>query len=485
MAKSLRKVVFDKVSMKMYMGDKALTVEEAKKLIGWQSEKDSPKAFGDDFKFKDKEGTKIRLDNCETNRPFRKGLALTYANDILRNKWAFNGETIVFDVRNNCQSGQHRLCGFIMAEQIRKASPKIWADYGSRGVLTIECIVIHGISDEDAVVDTLDIGQKRSLGDVIFRNRRFDEYDENEQKVLANVLGNAVRVVWLCIGGQTVTSAPKLLHSVALDLVEEHPRLLECVEHIFSEDGGADKLIRSSISLGNAAGLMYLMAASKTKTAKYDEDGASALDSSLWEKAETFWKSLAQGGDDIKKGHPIFTLKAFLTGQSASGGYERDEILAAVKLAWVAYIEDKKLAGVADLKPGHVTDKKTGKKVLLMPYMGGLDVKREMPEPPSKPVKEPKAPKAPKAAKGGKGKKAKKNTKTTSYQFAVGDEVHVLPSGIDEDTKKVYEAYVGRVASIKDDGKVMVVPKGTKVECELDPAAGDYVGLEAAPEVVA
>ncbi|WP_230684294.1 hypothetical protein, partial [Streptococcus pneumoniae] len=87
---------------------------------------------GSDFLFRDLEGNKIRLKNNNTNRPFRKSLAIRYANEMLRRKWSLNGETIIFDSKDMCQSGQHRLVGLILAEQMRKDDDQKeeWEQYG-------------------------------------------------------------------------------------------------------------------------------------------------------------------------------------------------------------------------------------------------------------------------------------------------------------------------------------------------------------------
>lgn len=478
MTKSLRKVVHEKLTITVFQaGDvkatiankDAMTPEDAKRLLGWRSEKDpnEKEAFGDDYRFKDVDGAKIRLGNCQNNRPFRKGLALYYANEILRQKWRLNGETMSIDLTDDVQEGQHRLVGIIFAEQLRKKNPEPWKEYGTRGPVTVEAIVVTGISNEDDVVDTINLGQKRSLGDVLFRNHSFEKVTDKEQQGLANTLAGATRMAWICMGGRLVSDAPKFPHSEALDFIEKHPKLLDCVDHITVEDDGAEKQIRKFISLGYAAGLMYLMATSKTNTKKFDA-GEEEPDTSLLEEAQKFWTLVASGAS-LEKGSPILILRNFLTSSNAGSGHERDEIIAAVKLAWVAHLDKKKLEGVKDLKPGRLKVKGSDKTVLDMPYIGGLDVKREAPPKAEKPVK-------PEGEKGkGKGKgKGKKGGKKVEYTFKEGDEVFVLPKG-----SKTDDLYEGRVREIKADGGVIVVPKTHPgMQCLVNPGAGDYVGHE-------
>ncbi|HEV2172664.1 MAG TPA: hypothetical protein VGR71_03810, partial [Nitrospira sp.] len=206
MVKSLRKVVHDSIKVKVWENDKEMTPDDAKKILGWRSEKDpaEKEAFGDNFAFKDLEGSKIRMTNCTSNRPFRRGLALYYANEILRKKWRLHCETIGVDCSDDVQEGQHRLVGLIFAEQMRKKDPEKWKPYGTRGPISIPVIVVTGFSNEDDVIDTINLGQKRSLGDVLFRNRTFEKASGKEQVGLANTLAGATRMAWLCMGGQLV-----------------------------------------------------------------------------------------------------------------------------------------------------------------------------------------------------------------------------------------------------------------------------------------
>jgi len=108
--------------------DGALSVQDAKKLLGWTEE---PKAGAwEEWTLKDLEGNKILLKNNLTNRPFRLSLAKRYANEILRKAWAFNGESLILDKFGMVQDGQHRLVGLILAEQMRAKEKERWADSG-------------------------------------------------------------------------------------------------------------------------------------------------------------------------------------------------------------------------------------------------------------------------------------------------------------------------------------------------------------------
>ncbi len=376
-------VVYDKVGVILRTSeskDGPLAIEDAKRILGWESEADSEKEFGTEYLFRDLEGNKVRLTNNPSNRPFRMTLARRYQSEMLRKKWRLNGEPIILDRKGHVQSGQHRLVGLILAEQERLKNPAGYREsYGWRSEVAVDALIVTGISDKAEVVDTLDLGQKRSLGDVIFRRDEFGDLSEKEQKRLSNVLGTAARLAWLRIGGRVVSDAPHFPHSEALDFIEAHPRLKDSVNFVFTEDGGTGaegKRISSLISLGYAGGLLYLMATAKTDPDKFEEKGTDAIKYSLWDKACEFWTLLASGAG-LEKGNPILSLRNMLHRMDAGGATARDEVVGVVVKAWNLWIDGK------DGEAAAIKVKKTkddlGRLVLAeTPRIGGLDVERDV-----------------------------------------------------------------------------------------------------------
>jgi hypothetical protein len=368
--------------------DGPLTVDEMKSLLGWQEEPDE-KDWGDEYLFKDMNKKKVRLTHNKTNRPFRMTLARRYGSEILRGKWKLNGEPFIFDRFGMTQDGQHRGVGFVLAEQERQLDPSYWSEiYGQRGPLTIDALIVTGISEKAEVVDTLGLGQKRSLGDVLFRRKEFAGIGERDQKRLANVLGGALRLVWLRTGGKLVTDAPWFPHSEALDFLQEHPDITKAVETVFRlENGsGADgKRISGKLSLAYSAGLFYLMGTAKTDPDRFEETGK--IDRGLWAKAKEFWAQFADP-DALPKGSPIMTLRNTLDRLDASGGQGRDEIIGCCVKAMNAFLDGIKTPSVKDIRPRRVKNKQTGKIELgETPRLGGLD--RTPPEPEEEPEAEP------------------------------------------------------------------------------------------------
>lgn len=350
-----------------------ITVEEAKDILDWTEEPEKGKGWGTDYTLRDMDGKKVRLKNNNTNRPFRPTLAKRYANEHLRKKWKLNGEPLIIDTKGKVQSAQHRLASVIFAEQLRLQDPDLWKEYGTRGPITMETVVVRGISSAKDVVDTLDLGQKRTLGDVVFRDNVFGKVSDREAKRLSNILAGATRLTWLRSGGQTVSDAPHFPHSEALDFIEDHPRLVDAVRFVFDEDGGPGaegKKLSTYISLGYAAALLYLMGTSATDPDKFLGEGET--DFSLWDKATDFWALFASGSSE----DPFPSLQRLLVRTDASGAQGRDEVVGMVVKAFNHWAD-----GVKDIKAGKLKVKKAkteeGKLVLSeCPRLGGLDVER-------------------------------------------------------------------------------------------------------------
>jgi hypothetical protein len=403
----MSKIVYDK--LKVVLRDKdskdgPVSAEEMKEILGWEVEGD--KDFGTDYKLRNLAGEKVRLNKCPTNRPFRLALAKRYMNEMIRKKWRVNGETIVVDRMDFVQSGQHRGVGLILAEESRQKNvEKFREHFGWRTAVNAEFLLVCGISEKAETVDTLDLGQKRSLGDVFYRRQEFEDVKDKDQKRLANILAGATRLAWLRAGGMTVSDAKHFPHSEALDFRESHPRLLEAVQFVYTANGGTGEdgnKIATFISLGFAAGLMYLMGTAQTDALKWEESGRSEekLNYKLWSKAEEFWQTLASGAD-LKDTDPILVATKMLAKMSARGADDRDEKCAIAINAWNLWVEGKKCKGAVELKPKKAKND-LGKMVIVeMPRIGGLDIDRE-PEEPEAPAEEAKTNGQPKKRRGKK-----------------------------------------------------------------------------------
>lgn len=375
-----RGVLYQEPDVKLFGGRNApFTVDEAKKLIGWETEPADQDTWGEDYVLRDfavgdKPALKVRLTNNPSNRPFRLGLAKRYMTEMVRGKWKLNGETVIVDHFGYVQSGQHRLVGFILAEQLRQQNPTKWRDeYDIQGELTLELAVFYGISPDSATVDSIDQGQKRTLGDVLYRQQRFKEVSTKELKSLSNILAIAARLVWLRAGGKTVSDAPQFPISEAVDFLELHPRIMEAVEYINLENRSGS--ISEYVSLGYAAGLMYLMGMSATDPDEFMEEGAGVADDSLWGKAQEFWSEFASDRKP-KDGSLIHSLKECLEKCSGGSSLSRDQGVAVLIKAFNFWIDGKKTVKPEILFVDVVRENTpSGFKWILTeePRLGGMD----------------------------------------------------------------------------------------------------------------
>lgn len=362
-----------------------LPLEKAKELIGWEEEPEGETWERGTYLFTFK-GVKVRLNNRPTNRPFRRSLADRWKSEFLRNKWEFNGEPIIIDRLGHVQDAQHRLAGFIMAVVEYKHHPGKWKeDYGTKAI-RFECQITYGISEKPEVVDTLNTGQKRTLADVIFRRQEFGKkITEKDAQRLATVLAQACRLVWLRTTGKKITDAPHFPHSEAIDFVTRHPKLVDAVEFIVNEDrgekGAAKRIsgVEGGLSLGSAAGMMYLagMAATDPDAFREAEEPTEVLDDSMWDQASDFWVKFAsyncrEGLPEDTANDPILSLVKSVGKVDAGGALGRDAICGMIAKAYTAYVEGEPLT-VRQVKIGITTTEDGKKELKEFPYIGGVD----------------------------------------------------------------------------------------------------------------
>jgi hypothetical protein len=333
-----------------------LTSDDCKALIGW-TEEPQDEDWGKEFVLKDKFGRKIALLNNPSNRPFKLALAEQYAQEHLQGNWALNLETIVIDKQGNIPQGQHRLVGFILAEQTRRISPKLW---GTKPLL-FEVALGFGVSPKPETANTYDLGSGRKLGDVLYRHQEFaEEVTDKEQRKISRVLAGTIRLVWLRVGGKQVSFAPRLHPRAGIEFYGKHPAILDSVTEIVKLDQGEEgnkKLISSLVTLPYASALHYLMKSSP------NADEGQALE---------FWESFASGVG-LGKGSAILTLGKYLQTVSADSGSQRDKILGAIIKAWLLWVDGKQAKNVKDIRV-KLTKNEDGKFTPAeFPRIGGLD----------------------------------------------------------------------------------------------------------------
>lgn len=434
-----------------------MTVEEVKEELGWtvldKESKEEP-LFRDIF------GEKVVLKNRKANRPLRFGLAKKYAFDFVRGKWRFNGESFVMDHLGQWQDGQHRMVGFVLADQMLHKNPEKWKEYKVKRPLTLDAIIIRGIDPKSDTVDTLGIGQKRTLGDVIYRdhiileNWQDDEPDDKTHVKLASLLGIATRQTWLRVIGKSVSDAPHFPHSEAMDFLRAHIGMVKSLEYVWNEENGSGEdggRVTKYISLGVAASLHYLMSTCGTDPNEFLEHGTDVLDFEYADWADEFW-TLFAAGEDLEKTNAIKVLRDVLADIDAGSAIGREEVFRTVVKAWNLWCEETTIKDKKLVQVEKVRNIEKDKMVLAEdPRLGGLDTEWEMEE---LDVEELDDSEKGSGKKGGKKGGKKKGMTTHPSGWTVGDGCWV-DEGPDSYFGVIRELYSDHAkVEAKDDGKL-------------------------------
>ncbi len=303
------------------------TEAEAKKRIGWRLATEKDKENGrKSYKFIDEHGNRAEfvMDKNKTNRPFGLRLSEEYADRIFDQEWAGmkhnvsatgNGESMAWDRKGNVVSAAHRSVALILANIRRRrlinlGRKDLLDEKGINGEFVLpQQIIVEGVDPNAA--DTTDVGKKRDLSDILFRRHEFADKPESVQAELSKALSVAVRLVWLRTNGYQVGGGPKLPNPEAIRFLESNPLLHEAVLKVYDLNEKGKKWISKHVSLGYAAGLLYLQAYCESNTEKYH---AGELDMARrphgWKRAEEFWTIFKDisSGEGKSKGPVIHDL---------------------------------------------------------------------------------------------------------------------------------------------------------------------------------
>lgn len=374
-----RKVLYPEVSVDVYQGDKPLTVEIAKDMIGWHEEGEKEK-FNDEYDLKDENGKKIRLENNRRNRPFYEAWARQIAQDILNHKFAPegpNGETVIVGKTGLTISAQHRLVALILASQIWEN-----AEEGSHwkkqweSEPTIETVVVYGISENPETTMTLDNTRSRTFSDSMYTTEVFKSSPAVKREKMLKVMEHAIRFLWDRTGQGDDAYSPYKTNSEQKEFYDRHKTLQRLVKHIYEEDNpvgeGAEKRrVSFYLPVGRAAGLAYLMAASKSDPEVYrkaEVRDEKILDMSMLDKATEFWTLLAGGSGKFTLVHKA--IKALDNPETMAKGTLTEKEAIVIK-AWEAWSQNKPITeAVLKLKYEGEGDEKM---LDERPSVGGID----------------------------------------------------------------------------------------------------------------
>ena len=369
---------YETIQTEVFEGENALTVEQAKHLLGWEEEPEG-ESWTDCF-LTDENGRKIRMTHNTRNRSYRPALVEMYVQEHLQRRWRLNGETIIIGEFGEVISGQHRLIALILAEQRRLLDTEAnrhWVDNWP-GPVTMQTVVVTGIDESDEVVNSVDTGAPRSLGDVLYRSHYFAGVASiPKRRTMAKAADFAIRFLWHRTGAGMDAWAPRRTHAEAIDFLERHQKLIKCLKHIVDENGDGENKVGKHLSLGYSAALMYLMGSAKSDEERYrlsDPPSEKKLDWSLFKRAEEFWSLLA-GGEDFKEvRYALGNLTNVQTGKRASVA----EVVSVIIKAWRVFAEPGAKFTEGDPRINLTEDdyKVSGDSRVLLgnPTCGGIDL---------------------------------------------------------------------------------------------------------------
>jgi hypothetical protein len=357
-----RDVKFDTISSDVCTGDTAITVDDAKEILGWEetSEGNYVREIYTLAKLK------VLCKNNLTNRPLYKNVVQTLQQEILQGRWRMNGEPIIVGQTGLLLNGQHTLIALILANvrwgQDKEAYEENWTTPP-----TIDKVVVSGVDEGDDTVNTMDTCKPRSLADVIYRSEYFASLPHGERKNASRMADHAIRLLWHRTGAKYDAFAQRKTHSESLDFLDRHPKLLECIKHIHEEDG--EGAISRYVGPGYAAGLLYLMGSSKSDPEPYRgsaHPSEESLDWSAWTRACDFFVLLAAGGKDVS------AVRRTIANRMEQGSLTMAERWAILTNAWLAYSDGEPITEKS-LKLSY-TEKDGVTLLEEQPSVGGIDL---------------------------------------------------------------------------------------------------------------
>lgn len=319
-----------------------LKAEDAIRLIGFETEPEGEK-WDDNFFGMDINGKRFRVKYNTRNREWTRAWSLHLMQDMLKKNWhGDNGETWIFGKSGRALSCQHRLLALIFAEQER-LNPKhaaYWKEYWD-GPVEIDAVLMVGVSEDQATVNTLDNVKPRTFADVLFSDpSRFKNLKGSQRTKAVKAAEFAIRFLWTRTGRKGDAYSGKLTHSEAANFLNSHPHVIKSVDHIVTEASAPGSVLTKYSPLGSAAGLLYLMGCSNTDGSHYHnlrrqgEVTEKGMDWSLWERACTFWTVISKG--------QAASIREAVAAISDGEDPTTDEKLIVILRAWAIYAKGGK-----------------------------------------------------------------------------------------------------------------------------------------------
>lgn len=415
-----RPVIYDKVDPSICDLESAITHEVMRQILGWETEDEyaarrmaeDPALTREECRFEEGDyyldwyENKVRMWNNNHNRPLTRAKGLEYAQTFLNREWAgpltmpgetVNGEPFIISRTGNVLSGQHRGFGLIIAYQ-RWSSEKEkyrWKEKWPDGPPVLETLLITGISDNVRVIQTIDNVLARTLTDVMYVAGIFAHdnppKNRNEQRECSRMLDYCLSLLWERTGAGKDAGATYQTHGASANFLERHPRILDCIRHLFEENKNRG-ISSAKLSPGQCAAMLYLMASAESDGDLYhnaDPPIEKLLQWGLWDEAKQFWVDFAKD-EENSRGREIRKAIGWLADEDDPGKSGRlVEKMCVIAKAW-SLCQSPAEVTFEEIDPQSMYEIKDGVNHLVeFPGFGGIDV-----GPPQK--KKPKEEKAPK-----------------------------------------------------------------------------------------
>ncbi len=416
------------------VGEGPLTAEQAEILLDWVDEEtynkfnqnlypdqlgkegqpleykyDGPD--GVDSLFTDRNGKKVRCNNVVNNRWFDTRYCTGYMQTLLKKAWAgpttlpgetINGETGIITRTGRVDSMQKRLVALVWAKQ-EWEKDDYWKQWWPDHAPVMDCIIAFGVSEDPRVTRTLDQVQPRSEADQLYTGPAFRDLAKNDKRLVSRIAQTCIDLLWSRTwdGSKENTREPIRTGIAAMGFWDRHPKIQECVRHVFNVDYKESFLATLKLPRGLCAAALYLMAASATDRDAYiPTDGVppdeSKIDWQYEKEAYQFMTDIASNEFDCLKE----ALKALCNPNDPNQTGSVEQKLAVLSLAWKLYLEggtdldDKRRAvntrteedGTVkwDIEPYSLQEfyVKDGDKFTIkgLPTFGGIDLGKVDPE---------------------------------------------------------------------------------------------------------
>lgn len=353
-------------SVEVCAGAKAMPVALSQQLLGWTVVPGPEGAH-----FRDKRGDYIFCKYNTTNREIRWAKVEELIQIHLSRHvdgtpcWQLNGETIIISKHGDVLNGQKSMIAHVLAEQLREIDKETGAGKYKdvwKKPITMEKVIIFGVSSDDRVVNTIDTAQPRTLADVMYRSRYFRDLDPKLRHDASRIANYALKTVWSrCAAGDLAfVTDRKQTHDASMEFLDRHPRLLEAIRWVATEnqakvkvtkginDDGTSKVVQVGkverfIEPSRAAALLYLMAASGSDPVAYryaSPPGEAVVDFGRWDKAEDFWVSVLGDNPETKA---VWEAVGLLYNKDTGAPPQAEEKLVVIAKAWARWVKGEKL----------------------------------------------------------------------------------------------------------------------------------------------